>query len=221
MTRFEAQRVVFDLDGTLVDSAPDLTEALNHVLTELGRPAVDIDDVRHMVGQGARKLIELGLASTGGADGTDMDTLLDAFLAHYADHVADHTRPFPGALALIDRLTAAGVRLGLCTNKPIGLTRTLMAALDLDRHFDTMIGGDSLEVRKPDPRPLQMVLDGMAGNGAALMVGDTATDVATARNAGVPVVVVRFGYSRTPVDALGADLVIDDFDAPDRWLALP
>jgi len=206
---FPVSRVVFDLDGTLVDTAPDLTDTMNHVLAGLGRPAVPERDVRHMVGRGARKLIETGLAATGGRlDAAGEDALLERFLAYYGENLAARSRPFPGATALLEALCRAGLALGLCTNKPQAMTDRLMRELALDGYFTRSAGGDLLAVRKPEPGHLQYILDGLGDGGPAVLIGDSEIDVATARAAGVPVILVDFGYSETPARALGADAVI-------------
>ncbi|MBK5910226.1 phosphoglycolate phosphatase [Rhodothalassium salexigens] len=219
MAPLDCRNLILDLDGTLVDSAPDLTRALNHVLASLDRPALDPQTVRHMVGQGAAKLIERGLAHTGGGDGVPpVADLLPGFLDFYGAHIADGSRPFPGAVDLLDRARAAGLRLGLCTNKPQAMTEALMDALDLSDYFDVMIGGDVLSGRKPDPVHLDTVCARL-GDGPAVLLGDTATDVAAGRASGVPVGVVSFGFSATPAADLGGDFLIDSFAAVDAHLA--
>ncbi|MBM3488078.1 MAG: phosphoglycolate phosphatase [Alphaproteobacteria bacterium] len=207
--------VVFDLDGTLVDTLPDLLGALNGVLAELARPPLAADDVRLMVGEGAAALIDRGLAATGGAPpGTDRDCLIRRFIAIYAARPAAESRVFPGAVRALDRLAAAGHALGICTNKPQGLSHAVLDGLGLARHFPVVIGGDALPWRKPDARHLGAVLDRLGVAPAdAVYVGDSPTDVAAARATGVPVIAVRFGYSRVAPEALGADLVIDHHDA--------
>ena len=205
--------IVFDLDGTLVDTSPDLTAALNHSLVAMGRPAVDSATVRHLVGYGARALIERGLALSGGGGEAAVLQALPLFLDYYAAHVADGSRPYPGADAMLDALSAAGVRLAICTNKPVALSRALIATLGWSERFAANLGGDSLAVRKPDPAPLFAAIaavGGVAGN--AVFVGDSIVDVATARAAGIPVIAVSFGFADRPVAELGADVVIDHFD---------
>ncbi len=143
--------LVFDLDGTLVDTAPDLTAAMNHVLRRAGRPPVPDADVRHMVGRGARKLIERGFASTGEPVREDeLDAHMAEFLAYYGDNVAARSVPFPGAAEAVAAFKRRGHRLGVCTNKPEALTLKLLDALDLRRMFDAVLGADTLPVRKPD-----------------------------------------------------------------------
>lgn len=211
--RFVAERVVFDLDGTVVDSAPDLCAAMNFVLRTMGRPELPLSDVRAMIGHGARALIERGLSASGPLPSdTDMTDLLQQFLTYYSANVARQTRPFPGARHVLGTLEKAGHRLGLCTNKPQALTEKLMASLALDRHFQVMVGGDYLPVRKPQRGHLDHVLDVLGGDGPSVMIGDSETDVAAARASGIPVILVDFGYSPVPVADLGADIVISSLD---------
>ncbi len=184
--------IVFDLDGTLVDSAPDLTAALNAALADAGRPAVDPQTVRHLVGHGARALIERGLALSGGGGEAEVARALPVFLDYYAAHIADGTRPYPGAAAALDALAAQGKRLAICTNKPVTLSVALIAALGWSGRFAANLGGDSLGVRKPDPAHLLATIAAAGGDPAdTVFVGDTAVDVAAARAAHVPVIVTR------------------------------
>ena len=206
--------IVFDLDGTLIDSAPDLTQALNRVLGEHGVPPVSVESVRHMVGEGSVTLIERSLAATGRRfDAARPETLRQSFLDHYADCMTDSTVPNDGVVAVLERLSAAGRRLAVCTNKPAGMSEVILERLGLARFFDAVLGGDSLAVAKPHPAPLLAAIE-RAGGGvdAAVMVGDSHTDVATARAARVAVVVVSFGYTPIAPRELGADAVIDHFD---------
>ena len=205
--------VVFDLDGTLVDTAPDLCAALNHALGTLGRPPVPPADVRHMVGHGARKLLERGLAVSGPTTPALVESAVPAFLAYYADHIADGSRPFAGVEAALDTLAAAGCRLAICTNKPVALSRALVTALGWDGRFAANLGFDSVPVAKPDPGHLFATIAAAGGDRATTaFVGDSITDTATAHAAGVPVIAVSFGFADRPVAALGADHVIDHFD---------
>lgn len=203
--------VIFDLDGTLVDSAPDLCGVVNQMLEEHGRAQLALADIRKMVGDGAAKLIERGFGATGGLP-APLPDLTKHFIALYERRIADETRPFPGVVDTLAKLEDAGLRLGVCTNKPTGLTNKLLDALDLSRFFGTVAGGD-VPFRKPDPRHVRLVMEALGGEPATtLMVGDSANDVAAARGAGVPVVVVSFGYTTTPPEKLGADRLIQRFD---------
>lgn len=206
--------IVFDLDGTLVDSAPDLAVATDHVLRSFGRPPVGLDAVRKLVGDGARALIVRGLELTGPMPPADeIDRAVDIFIDHYAANIATHTRPFPGVVAALERLRDAGARLGVCTNKREGLSHQLLGQLGLAGYFDAVVGGDSLPVRKPDGGHLLGTLAAMkCGPEDAVMVGDSINDIRAARNAGVPVVAVSFGYTSIAPADLGADALIGHFD---------
>lgn len=206
--------VVFDLDGTLVDTAPDLCAALNHALGVLGRPGVPADDVRHMVGHGARKLLERGLAATGEVSPALVEAGVPSFLEFYAANIAVGSRPYPGVEAALDVLAAAGCGLAICTNKPAALSAALITALNWDGRFAANLGFDSVPAAKPDPGHLFATIAAAGGDAAStVFVGDSITDTTTGRAAGVPVVAVSFGFSDRPVAELGADLVIDHYSA--------
>lgn len=211
MPRFgQLDAVIFDLDGTLVDTAPDLGAALNRLLAEHGRDSVGADGIRRMIGDGAAKLVERGFLATGGLPAA-LPALVERFLALYEPAIAETSRPFPGVVDALVRLRAAGLRLGVCTNKPDEATRRLLDALGLARHFTAVSGGD-VPARKPDARHLLGVVERLGATPTrTIMVGDSMNDVAAARNAGIAVIVVSFGYTTTPAAALGADAVIDDF----------
>ncbi|HIJ63717.1 MAG TPA: phosphoglycolate phosphatase [Rhodospirillaceae bacterium] len=208
----EPTAILFDLDGTLVDSLPDLFAATNRLLADLGRPAVSGQDLRQWVGDGAAALVERALTATGGLPEGGMAPMVRRFLDHYRGHTADESRPYPGVAETLALLRRRGHRLGVCTNKPTALSLELLGALDLLPFFLAVVGGDTAPARKPDPRHLWATLEAMGCAGAkALMVGDSLNDVAAARAAGLPVVVMSFGYCRGDPGALGADAVIDDF----------
>jgi len=211
MTRFPFSVVVFDLDGTLLDTAPDLTAALNHSLTELGYPTVPEASVRDMIGHGARALLKKGLAAHGAHDEALVDKGFPIFIDHYRAHIADGSRPFPGLEAALDRLTAEGVALAICTNKMESLSRQLIDTIGWQSRFAALIGGDTLPVRKPDPAPLFEAV-ARSGGGRAAFVGDSITDTLTGQNAKIPTVAVTFGFSDRPHDQLGADRLIDHYD---------
>ena len=207
--RFSA--IIFDLDGTLVDSAPDLCGVVNEMLTLHGRVLLDFDDIRKMVGDGAAKLIERGFGATGGLP-APLPDLTSEFIARYERRIADETRPFPGVVATLERIKAAGLPMGICTNKTTRLSTRLLDALDLSRFFTAVVGGDG-PVRKPDPGHLRVIMDRLGTNaGNTLMVGDSTNDVAAAKAAGMKVVAVSFGYTTVAPAALGADVLIDRFD---------
>lgn len=210
--RMTADTIIFDLDGTLVDTAGDLTASLNHALGVLGRPAIDPSGVRAMVGQGARKLLERGLAATGETTPELVEAGVAPFLAHYAANIAVHSRPFEGVEAALDALEGQGLRLAICTNKPFALAQALVAELGWSNRFRAVLGADSRPWRKPDPRHLTDTLAEANGR-SAIFVGDSRTDADTARAARVPLVLVSFGYSTEAVDTLGADVLIGHFDS--------
>ncbi len=206
----QADTIIFDLDGTLVDSAGDLTASLNHALSVLGRPAIDPASVRAMVGHGARKLLERGLAATGGMTPDLVEAGVRPFLDYYGANIAAHTRPFEGVEDTLALLAGQGLRLAVCTNKPVALAEQLVAELGWASRFDALLGADSRPFRKPDPRHLTDTLEA-AGGRRAIFVGDSRTDAETALAARVPLVLVSFGYSTEPVESLGADHVIGHF----------
>ena len=202
--------VVFDLDGTLVDTAPDLTNALNDVLIRRGHAPVPGEAVRACVGHGARAMIEEALRRVG-ADG-DLDRMLAEFLEHYAANIAAESRPYPGAVAALESLAAEGATLAICTNKREHLSRKLLQELDLYRYFAGLAGRDTFTVSKPDPGHLLGTIELAGGPRRAVMIGDSDIDVATANAARVPIVLARFGYGPPPRDGTRADASIDHFD---------
>jgi phosphoglycolate phosphatase len=210
MTLIPFDVVAFDLDGTLADTAPDLAAALNHTLGALGRPGIDPGSVRDLVGHGARALIRKGLAVTGSASEELVEHGFPIFLEYYGANICEGTRLFPEVDAALDALRAAGLRLALCTNKPESLTHLLLDALGWTGRFDSVIGGDTLAVRKPDPAPLHEAI-ARAGGGRAAFVGDSITDADTAKAARLPFVAVSFGFSDRPVEQLGADAIIHHY----------
>jgi len=213
--------VVFDLDGTLVDSAPDLHAHLNALLAELGRPGLALAEIRPLIGDGARALLQRGLAASGGLPaGADLEALFLEFVTRYTARPVRFGAVYEGVAAVLDALHAEGARLGVCTNKPQVPSERVLAALGLERYFPVVIGGDRLAVRKPDPGHLRAVLERLGARPArAVMVGDSATDLLTARAAGVACVLVSFGYTPVPAAELGADRVIDHMAALPAALA--
>ncbi len=203
--------IAFDLDGTLADTAPDLAAALNHALDRLGRPTVPPEEVRHLVGHGARALLRKGLAESGPSGEALVEQGFPHFIDFYAANICNGTIPYPGVEQALDELSARGVRTALCTNKPERLTHLLLDALGWAGRFDAIVGGDTLKVRKPDPAPLFEAI-ARAGGGRAVFVGDSITDADTARAAAFPFVAVSFGFSDRPASELGADAVIDGYD---------
>lgn len=208
------ETLAIDLDGTLIDSAPDLMAALNTVLRQEGLPTVALEQAKGMIGAGARALLERGLAYVGADLPTpEVDKLFDDFFAHYTAHIADESRPYPGVIAAIDRFRADGWRIALCTNKLENLSRLLLKELDILDRFDAVGGGDTFGVKKPNPEHLLRTIQAAGGDPSrAVMVGDSETDIATAKAAGVPVVAVDFGYTTVPVSAFAPDRIISHFD---------
>lgn len=202
--------LVFDLDGTLVDTAPDLINALNFVLQREGIAAVPLAKARNMIGAGARKLIERGLEIDDRAiDVDDLNRLMKDFVAYYAEHIADESRPFEGLEAALDDLEAQGFHFAVCTNKLEWLSKLLLDKLDLSKRFAAICGADTFGVSKPDPVILQQTLV-RAGRplSGAIMVGDAGPDVGVARRAGIPVIGVEFGYTDVPIAELKPDRLI-------------
>jgi phosphoglycolate phosphatase len=205
--------LVFDLDGTLVDTAPDLIGALNFVLDREGLAPVPFAKARNLIGAGARKLIERGFElEDRSITVDDLNRLTKDFVAYYAEHIADESRPFEGLEAALDQLEAQGFRFAVCTNKLEWLSKLLLDKLDLSKRFAAICGADTFGVSKPDPVILQQTL-ARAGRplSGAIMVGDAGPDVGVARRAGVPVIGVEFGYTDVPIAELRPDRLIGHF----------
>jgi phosphoglycolate phosphatase len=202
--------VVFDLDGTLVDTAPDLINALNFVLAREGLPPVPLHAARNMIGAGARKLIERGMELEGRAAGPeDITRLTGDFIDYYAAHIADASRPFEGLDGALDDLAAGGYRFAVCTNKLEWLSKRLLDQLGLSSRFSAICGADTFGVSKPDPAILRQTVARAGGRlSRTVMVGDAGPDIGVARRAGVPVIGVEFGYTEVPIAELKPDLLI-------------
>jgi len=203
--------IVFDLDGTLVDTAPDLINALNFILDREGLPAVPLASARNMIGAGARKLLERGLELEGRAVSIeDMNRLTADFIDYYAAHIAEGSRPFEGLEDALDDLTGRGYRLAVCTNKLEWLSKRLLDELGLTPRFAAICGADTFGVSKPDPAILRQTIARAGGDLAStIMVGDAGTDIGVARRAGVPVIGVTFGYTDVPIADLKPDRLIE------------
>ncbi len=219
MSRFEA--IVFDLDGTLVETAPDLQAILADVLGEIDVVAPSVERTRPLIGRGARRLIEAALeVASYEADAALLDELHRRFMAIYNAKPCRLSTPYPGVRETLAGFAAEGRLMGVCTNKPQRPSNALLEALGLSHFFGSIIGADTLPVRKPDPAHLQTVLDELgASRDRAVMIGDSATDLMAARAVGMPCVLVSFGYTETPAIELGADRVIDRFDQLPETLA--
>ncbi|MEX0841821.1 MAG: HAD family hydrolase [Xanthobacteraceae bacterium] len=209
-----APTVIFDLDGTLVDTAPDLVDTLNVILAREGLPPVPFAAARNMIGGGARLLIERGLKSEGRLEhAAEVERLYQDFVAHYGGHLADRSQPFPGAVAAIERLAERGCRFAVCTNKLESLAVRLLDELGLSRHFSAVCGQDTFGLQKPNPEILLGTIRKAGGIPIrSVMIGDSQSDIDVARAAKIPVIAVDFGYTETPVAQLGPDVVIGHFD---------
>ena len=206
--------ILFDLDGTLVETGPDLLAATNGVLAEEGVEPIAIDHLGHLVGQGGRAMLERAFTLRERPPSDDeLDRYMPRFLELYEGSIPGTSEPFPGMVSALDRLAAAGHRFAVCTNKPEGMSVKLLEALDLSDRFDAICGPDTFGVRKPDPQHILKTIERMGGNPAdAIMVGDSISDVEAARRADVPCVGVPFGYSDRPIRELNPTVVIDSFD---------
>ena len=214
------EALIFDLDGTLVDTAPDLLGATNHVLNSIGRESISYQMLRQFVGHGAMDLLRRGLLATGGpvADG-ELKQLHGEFLRYYGENVAHKSIVFPGLIDLLDKAQAQGLKMGVCTNKVENLSRKLLNEIGLAKYFGAVVGGDTLPLMKPDPAPYnevakQLGVDAMQ----TLMFGDSETDIKTAQNVGVPVIAVSFGYTAKHVSHYAPTHVIDHYD--EAWALL-
>lgn len=212
--------VIFDLDGTLVDSAPDLHAAALKMLAERGHPAIALDQVQSFIGNGVPKLVARCLAAVGETvTGGGRQRAVERFLAHYAAAPVDLTRPYPGVKDLLANLRARGVPMGICTNKPETLSHQVLEGLDLRRYFAVVVGGDTFPVIKPDPTPLLHCAESLAAPIArTLFVGDAETDAATARAAGAPLALYSGGYRKSPIARLKPDFAFDHFSELAEYL---
>ena len=215
--------VIFDLDGTLIDSLPDVVGAMNLLLAEESRRAITVAEGQRMVGEGAVAMVERAFSATGATvSGSALEALTARYVTHYRATPVKDTTIYPGVLDVLRRFESESIPMGVCTNKPHDMSRIVLDALGLDRFFSAMIGGDALEVKKPDAGHVFAVLDEMdADRDTAVFVGDSPTDMAAARNAGLPSVAVAYGYSKVPAEELDADVLIQDFSAlPDAIASL-
>jgi phosphoglycolate phosphatase len=208
------QALIFDLDGTLVDTAPDLHAATNHILQSIDRKPISMAELRAFVGHGAMNLIQRGVGATG--EPVDEDTLKrlhKTFLEFYGDNIADHSQVYDGLLTVLDKAEAKGLKLGVCTNKVEHLSLKLLKELGLMQRFGSLIGGDTLPVMKPDPAPLYEAIKRLGVDPAnAMMVGDSETDIRTAQNANIPVIAVTFGYTSRHVRNFNPTHMVDHYD---------
>ncbi len=212
MFEFKPTAIVWDLDGTLVDSAPDLASALNTVLDKRGFFTLSITEVRMMIGNGVPKLVERGFNAVGvRPDPVQLDELIAMFGKEYKACATDNTRPYPGVVEVLQAIHAMSIPMGVCTNKPEAFTRQILEGLGLANYFSSVVGGDTTSTRKPDPQPVLACLRGLVSEPAlSLMIGDSVHDVHAAHAAGVVAGVVPWGYRSVPVEELGADFVLHD-----------
>jgi len=208
-----ARTIIFDLDGTLIDTAPDLVDTLNVVFAREGLPPVPYETARNLIGGGARMMIVRGIEAEGRTvEPAEIERLFQDFIVHYSAHIADRSRPFPGLVDALDALAAANWRFAVCTNKLESLSVLLLKELGLAHRFAVICGQDTFGVQKPDPEILRRTVKAAGGTlQNAIMIGDSLTDIRTARAAGVPVIAVDFGYTERPVAELGPDRIISRF----------
>lgn len=205
--------IIFDLDGTLIDTAPDLIDTLNVIFAREGLPPVPYEAARNAIGGGAKTMIARGIETEGRAHSAQkLEQMFADFIAHYSDHVADRSRPFPGLIDALDTLTARGCRFAVCTNKLERLSVLLLGKLKLADRFVAICGQDTFGIQKPDPEILRRTIAAAGGTlQHAVMIGDSNTDIRTARAADVPVIAVDFGYSERPIAEFGPDRIINHF----------
>lgn len=212
LARWQASAIVWDLDGTLIESAPDLAAALNTLLNEHGQHGHAVDRVRPMIGGGIAKLIERGFRAAGDPRAVeDCEALVPRFMELYTACATDSTHLVPQARDVLEHFYHAGLPQAVCTNKPVAVTHLILDMLDISGFFQCIVGGDSTAYKKPHPRPLQACLEKLhVAASAALMVGDSGADVGAAQAAGVAVALVPDGYTGASPQSLGADLVLDN-----------
>lgn len=205
--------IVFDLDGTLIDTAPDLIETLNVIFAREGLSPLSYDTARNLIGGGAKAMIVRGVEAEGRVlSPAELDRLFADFIAYYSEHLADRSRPFPGLVGALDTLAARGCQFAVCTNKLERLSVLLLNELELADRFAAICGQDTFGVQKPDPEILRRTVAAAGGTlERTVMIGDSLTDIRTARAAGVPVIAVDFGYSDRPVGEFGPDRTIAHF----------
>lgn len=203
--------LIFDLDGTLIDSAPDLRTACNKLLQRENRREITLAETKKFVGNGAAKLVARAFAATGEpVEESELVALTQDFLAFYDGHEADETQTYPSVMETLQKLKEQGYRMALCTNKPQQPTQNLVKQLGLESFFEVIIGGDQVGKKKPDPEMLLSTLKHMGlSPDQAVMIGDSPNDIGAADNADIPSIAVSYGYRRVSVEELGADRIID------------
>jgi len=208
-----APTIVFDLDGTLIDTAPDLVDTLNVIFAREALPPVPYDTARNLIGGGARMMIARGVEAEGRVfPPAKLEQLFTDFITHYSEHIADRSQPFPGLIDALDILESGGWRFAVCTNKLERLSLKLLEQLGLAKRFAAICGQDTFGVQKPDPEVLRRTVAAAGGKlQSTVMIGDSLTDIRTARAAGVPVIAVDFGYTERPVAEFAPDRIISRF----------
>ncbi len=206
--------ILFDLDGTLVDTAPDLIHTLNHLLAAENCPPAPEPLMRTMISLGARAMIDKGFElAQNPRSAPQLDELTKRFIAHYSDHIAVHSQPFPGVIKTLEQLSQRGLPLGICTNKSEALSRRLLESLDMDHYFSALIGVDTLAVKKPHPGHILGTIKALGMSPEqAIMIGDSETDIKAAQAANIPVIAVDFGYSPEPVANFHPDAIVSHYD---------
>jgi len=209
-----APTIIFDLDGTLIDTAPDLIDTLNVVFARQGMPRVDYTTARRLIGGGARAMIARGIEAEGRkVPPAKVEQMFDDFIAHYSAHIADRSQPFAGLNNALDTLAAAGYQFAVCTNKLERLSILLLEKLELANRFNAICGQDTFGIQKPDPEILRRTIAAAGGTPRhSVMIGDSSTDIRTARAAGIPIIAVDFGYSERPISEFEPDCIISHFE---------
>jgi phosphoglycolate phosphatase len=213
MNDFPFAIVGFDLDGTFLDTSQDLAAAVNHALADAGRPILTVEQVKPMIGGGAKHMLAQGMAVTGGCERAELDRLYRLLLSYYEANISAHSKPFPGALDALEGLDSRGVKVAIVTNKFESFAIKLLSELGLLNRFVTVIGGDTMGPgrAKPAADPIIEMIS-RCGGGRAAFVGDSIYDIEAAKNAGIPNIACSFGFLMQPVDELQADAVIDNYD---------
>lgn len=210
--------LLFDLDGTLADTNPDLHAAMNHILGQHRLAPLPQDKVRHLIGGGAAMILQRGFSEHGVTlSDADMAAATEEFVLWYDQNIDHGTRIFDNLMPILDRAHAQNIKMGVVTNKREGLAAKLLFRLNLQGYFDVLVGGDTLATRKPEPEMVHTAITRLGGTPHnTVLLGDSEADTGAARAAGVKCVCVSFGYRRIPLEELGADAIIDDYaDLPD------
>ncbi|WP_174800491.1 HAD family hydrolase [Martelella limonii] len=210
-----APLAIFDLDGTLIDTAPDLISSLNHAIAPEGLAPYSVADTNRLVGRGLKIMIQRAFEHRGKSlDEATYKACFDRLSAFYLENIPGESKPYPGITAALDRLQQAGFALAVCTNKRESFTLPLLEALGLKSHFTTITGGDTFDFRKPDPRHVSETIARAGGDPeTTIMIGDSSNDIDSGKGAGAATIAVTFGYADRPVAEMGADRMIDDYDA--------